>query len=146
MAKAKTRSGKTLFNSVDITHTERYFTGKEWTRLGPQGQKILNDCPKRKAKNKALTSRKKIKVSSESKQNGNHDYLSAQQQPLVVAVINKVMQASTYVADYENLFKRDSASACARMPHIDFHVTRNTCVVSTRSYPTYDYHVNFIHE
>ena len=50
VAKAHTRNGKKLFNGVDITNTQRYFPAKEWTKLRPQGQKILNDFPKRKAK------------------------------------------------------------------------------------------------
>ena len=50
LAKAQTRNGKKLFNGVDITHTENHFPAKEWAQLGPQGQKILNDCPKLKAK------------------------------------------------------------------------------------------------
>ena len=29
VAKSQTRNGKKLFNSVDITHTERYFSAKE---------------------------------------------------------------------------------------------------------------------
>ena len=62
--KAQTRNGKKLFNGVDITLTERYFSAKEWTQLGPQGQKILNDCPKCKAKKEALMSCKKRNISS----------------------------------------------------------------------------------
>ena len=71
MAKAQTRNGKKLFNGVNINHTEWYFSAKEWTQLGPRGQKILHDCPKRKAKNKSFMIQKNSKVSSASKQNGN---------------------------------------------------------------------------
>ena len=70
VAKAQTRNGKKIFNGVDITHKERYFPAKEWAQLGPQGQKVLNDCPKLKAKKEAFMSRNKNKVSSESTQNG----------------------------------------------------------------------------
>ena len=52
VAKAQTRNGKKLFNGVDITHTERYFPAKEWTQLGPQRQKILNDFPNVRLKRK----------------------------------------------------------------------------------------------
>ena len=48
--KAQIRNGKKLFNGVDITHTENYFSDKEWAQLRPQGQTILNGCPRRKAK------------------------------------------------------------------------------------------------
>ena len=50
VAKKKTRNGKKLFNGVNITHTELYFSAKEWMQIGPQVQKVLNYCPKRKAK------------------------------------------------------------------------------------------------
>ena len=66
VAKAKTWNGKKLFNGVNIIHTERYFPAKEWTQLGPQVQNILNDCPKRKAKNESLMIGKKSKLSSAS--------------------------------------------------------------------------------
>ena len=79
LGKAQTWNGKKLFNVVDITHTERYFYAMEWLQLGPQGQKILNDCPKLKAKEEALMSHKKSKVSSASTQNSNQKYLSEQQ-------------------------------------------------------------------
>ena len=50
VAKAQTYNGKKLFNGINITHTGRYFPTKEWMKLGPQGHKILNGCPKIKAK------------------------------------------------------------------------------------------------
>ena len=50
VAKAQNRNGNKLFNGFGITHTERYFSAKEWRQLGLQGHKILNDCPKCKAK------------------------------------------------------------------------------------------------
>ena len=91
-------------------------------------------------------SRKKIKISSASTKNSNHNDLSAQQQTLVVAVINVVTQASTSVVKDDTLFRRDSASDRARMPQIGTHATRNTSVVSTRSRLTYDHHGNFFNE
>ena len=143
---AQTWNGKKLFNVVDITHTERYFYAKEWLQLGPQGQKILNDCPKLKAKKEALMSRKKSKVSSASTQNGYQNVLSAQQRTLAAEVLNEVMQVSTSVTYDDTLFSRDSASARARMPQIGTHPTCNTSVVSTLSCPTYDHHRNVVHE
>ena len=62
-----------------------------------------------------------------------------------MAVINRVMQASTSVTDDDTLFRRDSSSARERIPQIGTHETRNTSAVSTRSRPTYDHHVNVIH-
>ena len=146
LAKAQTRNSKKLFNVVNITHTERYFSTKEWTQLGPQVQKILNDCPKCKDKKKALMSRKKSKASSSSTQNSNHNDLSAQQRTLAASVINIVMQASTSVADDDTLFSRDSSSARALMPQIGTHTTCNTSTVNNRSLPTYEHHGNFVHE
>ena len=67
-------------------------------------------------KMKSLIIRKKIKVSSASTQNGNYNDFLAQQQTLAAAIINRVMQTSTYVADDDILFRRDSASACAYIP------------------------------
>ena len=90
-------------------------------------------------------SRKKIKVSSASTQNGNQNDLLAQQQTLAAAVIIGFMQASKSVADDDTLFNRDSASARARMPHIGTHATRNTSAVSTCSLPTYDHNGNVVH-
>ena len=116
--KAQTRNGKKRFNRVDITHRERYFSAKEWTQLGPHGQKILNDCPKLKAKKEAMMSQKKIKVSSESTQNINQNDLSAQQRTLAAEVINEVMQSSISVTDDDTLFSRNSDSARACMTHI----------------------------
>ena len=91
-------------------------------------------------------SRNKCKVSFASTQNGNQNDLSAQQQTLVAAIINGVMQSSTSVAYYDTLFSRDSASDRARMPHIGTPETRNTSAVITRSLPTYDHHGNVVHE
>ena len=90
--------------------------------------------------------RKKNKITSAYTQNSNQKDLSAQQQTLAAAVINRVMQARTSVTDYDTLFSRDSASACARMPQIGTHATHNTSAVSTRSRPTYDHHRNVVHE
>ena len=146
VAKAQTRNGKKLFNCVDITHTERYFPAKEWAQLITQGQNILNNCPKHKAKKEALTGRKKSKVSSTSTQNGNHNDLSSQQQNVSVAAINGVMQASTPVTDDDTLFSRYSVFAWARIPQIGTYATCNTSAVSTRSRPTYDHHGNVVHE
>ena len=91
-------------------------------------------------------SRKKSKVFSSSTQNGNQNHLFAQQQNLVTAVINGVMQASISVADDDTLFSRDSESASAHMHQIGTHSNRNTSVVSTCSRPTYDNHGNIVHE
>ena len=146
MAKAQTRNGNKLLNGVDITLTERYFPAKEWTQLGPQGQKILNDCPKCKAKKEALMSCKKRNISSASTQNGNHNDLLIQHQTLAAELINIVMQASTSVADDEKLFSRDSALSCVHMPQIGTHAACNTSVVSTLSHPNYYHHVNVVHE
>ena len=106
--KEQTWNGKKLFNGVDITHTERYFSAKNWTQLGPQKQNILNNFPKRKAKKEYLMIRKKIKISSASTQNGNKNDLSAQQQTLAVAVINRVMQASKSTTDRRRSEERRS--------------------------------------
>ena len=67
-----------------------------------------------------------------------------QQQTRAAEVINGVMQASTPVTDNETLFRRDSASACARMPQIGTHETCNTSAVSTRSCPTYEHPINVV--
>ena len=91
-------------------------------------------------------SRKKIKVSSASTQNGNQNDLSAQQRTISATVINRDMQVSTYVTDDDTLFSRDSASARERMPHIGTHATRNTSAVRTCTCPTYDHHINVVHE
>ena len=91
-------------------------------------------------------SRKKSKISSASTQNSNQKDLSAQQQTLSEELINGVMQASTSVTYYDTLFSKDSASACARMPQIGTHETRNTSAVSTPSRPIYDHHRNVVHE
>ena len=91
-------------------------------------------------------SRKKIKVSSASTQNGNQNDLLEQQQTLAAEVINGVMKSSTSVTDDDTLFSRDSASARVCMPHIGTHATCNTSAVSTLSCPTYDHHGNVVHE
>ena len=88
VAKALTRNGNRLFNGVDINHPERYFSAKEWAQLIPQGQKILKDGPKRKAKKEALMIRNKIRISSTSSQNSNQNDLLAKQQTLSAAVTN----------------------------------------------------------
>ena len=146
VAKAQTKNGNTIFNGDDINHTERYFPAKEWSQLGPQGQKSPNDCPKRKAKKEALMSRNKSKVSSASTQNGKQNDLLAQQQTLAVAEINGVMQASTSVADDDALCNRDSASTRARMPQIGTHATRTSSAVKNLASPNYYHHRNFYHE
>ena len=115
-------------------------------QLGPQGQNILNDCPKRKSKKEALMSRKKIKISSASKQKSNQNDLSVQQRILSAAVINGVMQASTSVTDDVTLFRKDRNSAREHMPQIGTHATCNTSAVITYSRPTYDHHGNVVHE
>ena len=115
-------------------------------QLGPQGQKILNDCTKRKAKREALTSSNKSKISYASTQNNNQKDLSAQQQNIDAAVINGFMQSSTSVTDDDTLFSRYSASDRASMPQIGTHATHNTSAVSTRSCPTYYCHRNIAYE
>ena len=146
VAKAQTRNDKKPFNGVNINLIESYFSAKEWAQLGPHRQKILNDCPKRKAKKEALMSRKKRKISSVSIQNSNQKDLLAQQRTLAEAVINGVMQASIPVTDDDTLLSRYSASARARMPQIGTHATRNTSAVSTCYHPTYDHHVKIVNE
>ena len=89
---------------------------------------------------------KKINISSASTQNSNQKDLSAQNQTLAAEVINGVMQSGTSVTDDDTLFSRDSASARARIPQIGTHATCNTSVVSTCSCPTYDHHINVVHE
>ena len=121
----------------------RYIMGAQ---LGPQGQKILNDCHKRKSKKEALVIRNKSKISSASKQKSNQNDLSVQQRILSAAVINGVMQASTSLTDDGTLFSRDSASDRASMTQIGTHATRNTSTVSTRSRPTYYHHRNVVNE
>ena len=91
-------------------------------------------------------SRKKSTVPSASTQNGNQNDLPEQQRTLSAALINKVIQASTSITDDDTLFRRDSASACARMSHIVTHATYNTSTVSTRYCPNYDHHGNVVHE
>ena len=91
-------------------------------------------------------SRKKIKVSSASTQNGNQNDLSAQQRTISATVINRDMQVSTYVTDDDTLFSRDSASTRARMPQNGTHATLNTSAVITHSHPTYGHNGNVIHE
>ena len=56
------------------------------------------------------------------------------------------MQAGTSVTDDDTLFRRDSASARARMSQIGTHATCNTSVVINISLPTYDHHGHVIHE
>ena len=145
-AKAHTWNGNKLFNGVDNTHTERFFPAKKWTKLGIQGQKILNDCPKSKAKKEALMMQNKSKACSASTQNSKHNVLSSQQKNLTRAVINGVMQSSTSVTDDDTLISRYIASACAHMPQIDTHATCNTSAVSTRYFPTYNHHGNAVQE
>ena len=91
-------------------------------------------------------SRNKSKVSSSSTQNGNQNDLSAQQRTFSAAIINGVMQSSTYITDDDTLFSRYSASSIAHMPRVCTHATFNTSLVSTRSRPTYDLHGNVVHE
>ena len=91
-------------------------------------------------------SRKKSKISSASIQNSNQNELSAQQKTIAASAIVGVTQASTSVTDDDTLFSRDSASTCARMPQIGTHAACNNSAVSSRSRPTYDHHINVVHE
>ena len=38
----KKRNGKTYYNGVDISDTTRYFSSKEFNKLGEEGRKYLN--------------------------------------------------------------------------------------------------------
>ena len=89
---------------------------------------------------------KKIKISSAYTQNINQNDLSAQQQTLAAAVINRVMQACTSVTDDDTLFSIYSASACACMHQIGTHATRNISAVITRSCLNYDHNGNVVNE
>ena len=91
-------------------------------------------------------SRKKGKVSSASTQNSNQNELSAQQKNIAAAAINGVMHASTSVADDDTLFSRDSASACANMPHIGTNANCNNSAVIIQSCPTNNHHRNVVNE
>ena len=81
----KKRNGKTYFNGVDITDTTRYFSAKEFHKLGEEGRKYLSNDPKRKAyKDKNLSKTKK------RKQQHNDEETNRQ----IAAIINGVMNAS----------------------------------------------------
>jgi hypothetical protein len=84
----KGRGGKTMCNGVDISDTTRYFSKEEFSKLGDEGRKHLNNCPKRKASKEARGKKKKQK----SVEGGGGD----EHQRQVAAIINGVMQASRH--------------------------------------------------
>ena len=70
---------------MDITDTNRYFSAKEFHKLGEEGRKYLSNDPKRKTyKDKNLSKTKK------RKQQHNDEETNCQ----IAAIINGVMNAS----------------------------------------------------
>ncbi len=79
-----TKNGKTTCNGVDLTDTTRYFSTKEFNKIGKEGRDYLNKCPKRKAFKDAKRGGSKKKKSDD------------EQNRMVAAVVNGVMQASRH--------------------------------------------------
>ena len=82
------KNGKTMCNGVDLTDTTRYFSNKEFTKLGQEGRAYLQKCPKRKA---FVNDRKKSKKPKGTNDNSNQSYIAA--------IINGVVQASRHESD-----------------------------------------------
>ena len=77
----KRKYGKTFCNGVDMTDTTRYFSPKEYNKIGEEGRKFLNNDKKRKEfKEKNSTSSKKKFKEDENRK--------------ISAIINGVINAS----------------------------------------------------
>lgn len=74
-----------MHNGVDISDTTQYFLPKEYNKLGSDGRKLLNKCPKRKAANiKRGGNRNKKRKEDDPDEANRH----------VAAIINEVMKAT----------------------------------------------------
>ena len=62
ISSVKKKGNKTMCNGIDVTDTRKYFSPKEYSKLGEEGRKYLNKCPKRKAFKENLANAKKTKT------------------------------------------------------------------------------------
>lgn len=140
------KNGKVLSNGVDLTDTTRYFTKQEWNKMSPAAIKILNSCPKRKAKKAELSTakNKKAKVSATKTSGGTPDDMSEHTRSIATAIINGVMRASATSSNDSTLFP-PSVPARIDMPQHGSHA-RNTSGASTRSNRRYDEFGNVVQE
>ena len=127
-----------MCNSVDISDTTRYFSEKEFSKLGREGRNILNKCPKRIANKSKLTSNKKQKTTTPVSDADRH----------VAAIINGVMQASRSERDAQSI--ANTIPTQVQMPQHGSNarsVTRSVNAVSigaaTRSV-TYDHNDSIV--
>ena len=78
------KAGKTTFNGVDISDTTKFFSRKDFQKMGNEGRTHLAKCPKRKKARENYRSGKKYR--------GN-DSGQTESQQQIAAIITGVMQA-----------------------------------------------------
>ena len=144
VSKVVKKNGKVTCNGVDITDTERYYSPSEWAKLTPEGKKLFNNCPKRKAKKEALAVKKKRKTSAVTTSNNASEQMDEKTRTIATAVINGVMNASQANADTNSVNSRSILSGSAQMPQHGTHVS--VSAASNRSRHTYDQFGNIVHE
>ena len=133
----KTKNGKVTCNGVDLTNTTRYFSSKEFDKIGSEGRAYLDKCPKRKAAKEAFRAKKKKK---------NNDGDEANRH--VAAIINGVMQASR---NENNSVSGSSipSQVSARQPQHGPHARQAAAAqssASSRRSVTYDHNGNIVDE
>ena len=126
----QTKGGKTFCNGVNLTNTTRYFSAKEFSKLGKEGRDYLAKCPKRKAAKEAHRSGKKNRT-------GDNDDSNR----LIAAVINGVTQASRHErgSDTGSLPSQIGTSTSSMPQHGPHARASNTSAASTSSRQTRTY-------
>ena len=84
----RTKNGRTTCNGVDLTDTTRYFSEKEFQKIGKEGRAYLQKCPKRKAQ--------KEEHAANKRRNIRNNTIDERQ---VAAVINGVINATRHEND-----------------------------------------------
>jgi hypothetical protein len=127
----RSRGGKQIINGIDITDTCKYYSPKEYNKMGQEGRRILSDCPKRQAE------RNKRSNSKRSKQHAGRE------ESQVAAVINGVMNAT------RNMSIASSTVTPPAMPQHGPHAKTKTVASvesgqSVISQVTFDHHGNIL--
>jgi hypothetical protein len=104
------KNRKIICNGVDLTDTTRYFSDKEFSKLGQDGRAYLQKCPKRKV---FVENKKKLKKVKRTDDNSNHH---------IAEIINGVVQVSHHeaesVADASILSQVPGSTRPQHGPHV----------------------------
>ena len=130
------KNGKTMCNGVDLTDTTRFFTNKQFNKIGKEGRDYLNKCPKRKAF-------KDARRNSDHKRGKKNDDIDNRH---VAAIINGVMQASRNETESVAASTLSGSRMPQHGPHARAAAATSTSTRSNRSNLRFDHTGNIIEE